>query len=163
MAKTAAKKNNTGHQAFDCFSLKAVRLVGYGASGPERLVKEAHSLDIEISMSGTVSPNEDKTRLVVNFSLAVNCKEKPKPNEEAEEVLANFTGKYQLVYGSESPYDVEKKQLEHFIKSISVKDLWPYWRELVHETSARMGISGTLLPCTVNFTDISVNPSEKPR
>ena len=150
MAKTAAKKNNTGHQAFDCFSLKAVRLVGYGANTLQ-VVKEDRPLAVEISMSGTASQNEDKKRLVVDVSFAVNFKVKPEPKGE---YLANFTGKYQLVYSSESPCNIEEKQLEHFIKGTSVKDLWPYWRELVQETSTRMGISVSPLPYTVNFTDI---------
>lgn len=159
MAKTAKKQDDAGHQSLDCFKLKAIRLVGYGANAL-KLGKEDCPLEIEICMSGTANQNEDKTRLVVDMTFAVNFKEKPAPKEE---VLANFNGKYQLVYSSEFPCNIEERQVGHFIKGTSVKDLWPYWRELVHETSARMGMPVSPLPYTVNFTDVTVIPTENPR
>lgn len=131
--------------------------MSYGANvlKPVKEMKDC-PLEVAVSMSGQANQNEDKTHLTVDISFAVNFIEKPKPPEEA---LVNFNGKYQLLYGSNSPCDIEDQQMRLFIKNTSVVDVWPYWRELVHETSARMGMSVSPLPCTVNFTD---SPEEFP-
>ena len=76
-----------------------------------------------------------------------------------KDALVVFSGRYQLVYGSDSPCDIETKQLELFVKRISVNDAWPYWKELVQSTSTRMGLVVSPLPCSVNLTD---SPEELP-
>ncbi len=153
MAKIAAKQNG-----LCSLSLKAIRLVSYGANvlkPVKELVKDC-PLEVAITMSGKASQNADKMHLTVDISFAVNFIEKPKPQKDA---LAIFNGTYQLLYGSDSPCDIEEHRMGLFIKNTSVVDIWPYWRELVHETSARMGMSVSPLPCTVNFTD---SPEEFP-
>jgi len=127
--------------------------VSYGANAL-KLVKDC-PLEVAITMSGTASQNVDKMHLTVDISFAVSFMEKPESHKEA---LATFNGKYQLLYGSDSPCDIEEQQMGLFIKNTSVVDLWPYWRELVHETSVRMGLVVSPLPCSVNFTD---SPEER--
>ncbi len=65
----------------------------------------------------------------------------PSPNEAPLELHARF----ELVYELKDAAAIEDADPEHFALTNGVLHAWPYWREIAHTTTVRMGLAPLLI------------------
>jgi hypothetical protein len=73
----------------------------------------------------------------------------------SEQSVLNVTATFALVYLVDSFEGVSDVNLEAFSLTNGIFNAWPYWREFVQNTVARMGIQGSI---TVPVFRIGDNP-----
>jgi hypothetical protein len=67
------------------------------------------------------------------------------PEETRDEPDFSLTAVFDLNYELRNPTSLSRRDLEHFAAVNSVFNAWPYWRELAHSTTLRMGIKPPLV------------------
>jgi preprotein translocase subunit SecB len=55
-------------------------------------------------------------------------------------------GSYELIYSVPDNTDLTQAEVEAFAETNALLNCWPYWRELVQSTIARMGLPPLVLP-----------------
>jgi hypothetical protein len=65
--------------------------------------------------------------------------------EEREELDFSLIAVFDLNYELREAKSLSRRDLEHFAAVNSVFNAWPYWRELAHSTTQRMGINPPLV------------------
>ena len=110
-------------------------------------VAPAHSAVLNLSNTDDPNVNASFFRVQVNSEVHLI-----KPNQEGEdtstqnkieiEISANFVADYQIVT-QDLP---EKSALDEFAINNSPFHIWPYWREFIQSTCARLQISPLVLP-----------------
>lgn len=66
-------------------------------------------------------------------------------SEDREELDFSLMAVFDLNYELREAKSLSRRDLEHFAAVNSVFNAWPYWRELAHSTTQRMGISPPLV------------------
>ncbi|HKV23946.1 MAG TPA: hypothetical protein VJN93_05085 [Candidatus Acidoferrum sp.] len=84
----------------------------------------------------------DKHTLCTLIRFTLTGKEKEAAKEPAISITATFLAEYQLAEGFE-PSPAEQKA---FMEANAVFNCWPYWREFVKSTTARMNLPPLTLP-----------------
>jgi len=77
--------------------------------------------------------------------------------QQKEEPILNIEAVFVLIYRISSFTDLGKEHFEAFANTNGIYNAWPYWREYVQNTIARMGLP----PLTIPVFRI-VKPAEKP-
>ncbi|MCY4626045.1 MAG: hypothetical protein OXE58_00580 [Acidobacteria bacterium] len=90
--------------------------------------------------AGKVPPEDGALYIAVNFGLEVH-------GEDAEESLvAEVRGTFELSYQLPEGEVFSAEELEAFAGVNAVFNAWPYWRELVQTTLARMSLPVLTVP-----------------
>ncbi len=87
----------------------------------------------------------------VHFGLRVVSKddlEQVVKNNDNSLVLSEITATFNLFYSASEPLLEEEKQ--EFALQNAIFNAWPYWREFVHSTCNRMGVSPFNVPLLNN-------------
>jgi hypothetical protein len=66
-------------------------------------------------------------------------------SEDREELDFSLMAVFDLNYELREAQTLSRRDLEHFAAVNSVFNAWPYWRELAHSTTQRMGITPPLV------------------
>jgi len=88
----------------------------------------------------TMDPDTDSQLCVkVSFELGIM-------SEEEDEQLAEVRGVFELVYVVPKPEAFAREEFEGFSEVNGVFNAWPYWREQVHSSMARMSLPPITVP-----------------
>jgi len=87
----------------------------------------------------------DKEGGIINVLPAFRLKGFPEENVESEPVLI-IEAFFLLSYKLESLKGLSQENFEHFGRINGIYNAWPYWREFVQNTVARMGLPRLALP-----------------
>lgn len=92
-------------------------------------------------------PDESVVQVIAGFRLDgfIPSKENEEVTEGGNEV-AHVEASFVLRYGVPSGTKVTKNALAEFASQNGVFNAWPYWREYLHATTARMGLPGFVCP-----------------
>lgn len=146
-----AKVMKGATQLFDVVKIVDVTLVDCraflrpGVDGPLRLAirKKAHAKR---------SPSRDGLCAQINFVL------EGRVGEEGESDIAlSIEATYNAVYEIPADHDANQDALDLFAHTNGTFNLWPYWREFVQTTSARMGLAGLTVP-TYRIEEVFTGP-----
>jgi hypothetical protein len=84
------------------------------------------------------SKNEDSGRLFVSPTFTVTLKDEPESSESGTPL--SIAAKFVLVYSVKSFDAIDHENIRAFAAINGVFNAWPYWREFVQNTTARMGL-----------------------
>lgn len=131
--------------------LKTLRLAFLHADIDERggTIPSDWAASVVTGFSVDAQLDRDGNRLVVGCmflamwarGLDQGISELPSPREAPLELHARF----ELVYELKDAAAVEDTDPEHFALTNGVLHAWPYWREIAHTTTVRMGLAPLLI------------------
>jgi hypothetical protein len=123
--------------------IESVRLCeGHCRSGvqPSEL---AEAVTVKTSRKTTVvkEPTEDRhLRMEIAFTMEI------RQTGEEEQLQAEIEGTFELSYSVPENKSFTTEELEAFGEGNAVFNAWPYWRELVQASLARMSLPPVTLP-----------------
>jgi hypothetical protein len=97
-----------------------------GLSAQDTLDRANQSLSVRCGFVAVYAPGLDRTQRVL-----------PAPRDAPVEVHAHLV----LTYGLKDVEVVLEGDTEHFALTNGMLHAWPYWRELAHNTTIRMGLA----------------------
>jgi len=108
-------------------------------------------LDQQVSASGLAAELKRRTKVtidksntlrgIVGFRLIARAKQKNKPKPLVD-ISATYLAEYQLAQG----FTPSEAECRAFLSSNVILNCWPYWREYVQTTVARMNLPPITLP-----------------
>jgi hypothetical protein len=96
--------------------------------------------------------NTNPDRLFISPTFAVTLSDE---NDTASEAPLSVTARFVLVYSVKSFDGIDNEHISAFAGTNGVFNAWPYWREFVQNTTARMGLPR---PITIPVFRIGDNP-----
>jgi preprotein translocase subunit SecB len=121
--------------------LESVRLVQASARTTIRSPEEAPEVTLFLDYSATASKDEAHSFYVlatVGIALASSPGEKNPP--------VSVKAKFELKYRVPESCEVSKKEITAFANLNGIYNAWPYFREFVQSTTARMDLPSIILP-----------------
>jgi hypothetical protein len=123
-----------------------VRLAYLDVKGPESVDQAGGipgPLSLEQDFRADAKAEEQALRVLTHFDLALRAPEGPgKKARELVRLKAGFALRYHLP----AKHDLSPEHLEAFAQVNGAYNAWPYWRELVQSTLARMGLPPVTIP-----------------
>ncbi len=102
----------------------------------------ADSRELPVKLDHSCETRLDKKRnlikVLVTFSLNIGKDEK--------ESFVSIEAEFELVYGIKDFTGLKRENFIRFGQFNGVYNAWPYWREFVHNTFARMNLPPLILP-----------------
>lgn len=129
-----------GRRLFDVVKMNDVTLlecrahVRGRAEGPLRL-------GLRRSASG--SRSDDRARICAQVCFTLEGRQ---DDEDARGVVLLIEATFNATYEVPVDHEADKGALDFFAQANGTFNLWPYWREFVQATAARMGIPALTVP-----------------
>lgn len=89
-------------------------------------------------------PASRRDHLLVRVELGVDADQPGKAQDG--DALVHLRAQYLAVYRLDDPASYPEDALQHFAELNGTYNVWPYWRELVHTSAARAGLTSMLVP-----------------
>jgi hypothetical protein len=124
--------------------IKQVRLVG--STIHSQYQQPVVPTDVKYSINALTTVDRESKQLIVR-ALLMSCAVSKAESGEAEEVLrieAEFLLSYS--YDTNLPREITDEEAGAFGKMNGIHNAWPYWREYVQSTTARLGFPPLTLP-----------------
>lgn len=122
--------------------LMAVRLIGSSFSSKPSALEGLKEVDIDVNIQ--CRTQEDEHILVFPRFL---LKAKQKGKKEAEEnIQVRIEAEYILIYEAKDLKNLSDESILAFANTNGIFNAWPYWREYVQSTIARLGIPNYTVP-----------------
>jgi len=122
-------------------NLEDVRLVNSTCKqAPEAVGGQKKIMDVETTAKCFVG--EDKKHLIVFAKFKFKGSNEDKP----EDTIVSINAEFLLFYSLTSAEGIGKRGFNEFAKVNGVFNAWPYWREYVQSTIARMELPPLTLP-----------------
>jgi len=86
--------------------------------------------------------NVNKMTLRTTLQFHFSAGEEGTEDRPLVAIAATFIAEYEMAEG----FNPSSKELNAFLKTNAVFNCWPYWREYVHSTAARMNLPPLTLP-----------------
>ena len=118
--------------------LKAAMTAKVGSDDTSGTLRGEHRIE---EVAYEVDRGRDLIVVSPRFSFRAHDSEADDPGP-----LLEIDCRFGLEYGAPGAGDFEAANLEAFANTNGVFNAWPYWRELVQNTAARMGVPGIVLP-----------------
>ena len=116
-----------------------------------------HKEKLEFEINGNVKTQVDKKNGYVfvfpSFDLNVY-----KPGKSPEESEVSIKATFEIIYKAKELKSLTKKNFDAFGQTNGVYNAWPYWREFVQNTIARMGLPPLTIPV---FRLVDTKPKKK--
>lgn len=88
--------------------------------------------------------NSSTNELYYSFHYSVGLRFMTPTQTEVDETVLSIEAVYEAIYRSKK--DLSKEALEEFAKQNVGFNVWPFWREYVQNSTARMGINSVSVP-----------------
>jgi len=85
------------------------------------------------------------------------------PNEKKQQPVVAIRAGFELRYKLPRGFTASRDELTSFAQTNGVYNAWPYWRELIQNTFARMNLPPVVLPLLRVARDIQQSKAEKAR
>ena len=122
--------------------IEGVRLVEATAETKVRSPADTGAVDLLVNRTAGISERqEDGT-----FFVVATIRAQLVPEEAKEEPLVSIETSFELQYRLPEGFRVDPDTLTTFAETNGVYNAWPYWREFVQSTFARMGLPPVVLP-----------------
>ena len=122
--------------------IEGVCLVKANAETRVRSPADTGTVDLLVNRTAELSERqEDGT-----FFVVATIRAQLVPEEEKEEPLVSVETSFELQYRLPEGFRVGPDTLTTFAETNGVYNAWPYWREFVQSTFARMGLPPVVLP-----------------
>lgn len=144
--------------------LRDVRLVEATVKTRVRNPKEIVEPQMAVSHRARVLHRSESGFLVAaTVQLQIRAKEAPEEQESPISMAVTFALTYSLADAPSRPDEI----LQEFARVNGAFNAWPYWREYIQSTAARMSLPPLVLPvfrvAPVPPSDVGVEPSPSPQ
>ena len=122
--------------------IEGVRLVEANAETKVRSPEDTGAVDLLVNRTAGISERQENGMFFVVATIRAQL-----VSEEAkEEPLVSIETSFELQYRLPEGLRVEPQTLTTFAETNGIYNAWPYWREFVQSTLARMGLPPVVLP-----------------
>lgn len=124
--------------------IEGVRLCETHCRSAVQPAEIAAAINITTSRKTTVvkEPTADDGSLLIEVAFSLEARSA----DDAEELQAEIRATFELSYAIPDKESFSPDQLEAFAEGNAVFNAWPYWRELVQASLARMSLPPLTLP-----------------
>ena len=122
--------------------IEGVRLVEATAETKVRSPADSGAVDLLVNRTAGISERQDNGTFFVVAKIGTQLV----PEQAQEEPLVSVETSFELQYRLPEGLDVDPDILTTFAETNGVYNAWPYWRESVQSTFARMGLPPVVLP-----------------
>jgi hypothetical protein len=129
---------------------------------------EEVGINYQFKSNGSLTEDRTSIGALVTMRLSGFPKQDSAKPEEGESSIFFIEASFVLGYTLKSMDGVDDVSVDAFCKMNAVYNAWPYWREFVQSTVARMGLPNVTLPVLTVSTLLKVyaeqedEPAEKP-
>lgn len=122
--------------------IEDVRLVEATAETKVRSPADSGAVDLLVNRTAEISERQDNGTFFVVAKIGTQL-----VSEQAkEEPLVSIETSFELQYRLPEGFRVGPDTLTTFAETNGIYNAWPYWREFVQSTFARMGLPPVVLP-----------------
>ena len=121
--------------------IEDVRLVESSAKSNVRSTDEAGTVKLTIQTSTSVKEYSDDSLFVL---AGISAQLVPTESEQSPAITLRAT--FELRYSLPKDFKVSRRQLNTFARINGAFNAWPYWREFIQNTVARMDLPPITLP-----------------
>jgi len=122
--------------------IQGIRLTEISANTRIRSSEDVGAVNFRAKTSTSVSEqHKDGTFFVVTFIDAQLA-----PKEEEKNPVVTIKAGFEIRYKLPGDFAASRSEITSFAKTNGVYNAWPYWRELIQNTFARMNLPPVVLP-----------------
>ena len=122
--------------------IEGVRLVEANVETKVRSPADTGAVDLLVNRTAEIGERQDNGTFFVVAKIGAQL-----VSEQAkEEPLVSIETSFELQYRLPEGFRVEPQTLTTFAETNGIYNAWPYWREFVQSTLARMGLPPVVLP-----------------
>lgn len=134
-------------QLIQVVQIEQVRAVSASMRTSVRSVDEAGTIQGKISHRAHVvqAPQEGLFIVRIDFVFGAHPAKEQKPKDTTTAIVA-VNVSFELTYRIPENMSTSEEQLEEFARVNGVFNAWPYFREFVHASLARMGLPPLIIP-----------------
>ena len=122
--------------------IEGVRLVEATAETKVRSPADTGAVDLLVNRTAGISERQENGTFFVIATISTRLV----PEEAKEEPLVSIETSFELQYHLPKGFRVDPQTLTTFAETNGIYNAWPYWREFVQSTLARMGLPPVVLP-----------------
>ena len=122
--------------------IEGVRLVEANAETKVRSPSDTGAVDLLINRTAEISERQENG----TFFVVATIKAQLVSEQAKEEPLVSIKTSFELQYRLPRGFRVDPQTLTTFAETNGIYNAWPYWREFVQSTLARMGLPPVALP-----------------
>ncbi|MFC1762381.1 hypothetical protein ACFL6U_09910 [Planctomycetota bacterium] len=137
-----ARPEDLGVRVSDRVQILDVRLIScHVEQTPESSSDLPKNLDLQVNTNVEQNRDLDFILVFAEFSLEIRLEDGP-----SKDPIVQIHAQFLLTYHIDSFDDLTDKAFRQFGEMNGVYNAWPYWREFVQNTTARMGLKSLTLP-----------------
>ena len=122
--------------------IEGVRLVEATAETKVRSPADTGAVDLLVNRTAEINERQDSGTFFVVAKIGTQLV----PEQAKEEPLVSIETSFELQYRLPEGFRVDPQTLTTFAETNGIYNAWPYWREFVQSTFARMGLPPVVLP-----------------
>ena len=122
--------------------IEGVRLVEAIAETKVRSPADTGSVDLLVNRTAGISERQENG----TFFVVAKMRTQLVPEQAPEEPFVSIETSFELQYRLPEGFRVDPDTLTTFAETNGIYNAWPYWREFVQSTFARMGLPPVVLP-----------------
>lgn len=122
--------------------IEGVRLVEATAETKVRSPADTGAVDLLVNRTAEISERQDSK----TFFVMAKMRAQLVPEQAKEEPLVSIETSFELQYRLPEGFRADPDTLTTFAQTNGIYNAWPYWREFVQSTFARMGLPPVVLP-----------------
>ena len=126
----------------DEVEIEGVRLVEATAETKVRSPADTGAVDLLVNRTAAISERQDNK----TFFVVAKMRAQLVPEQAKEEPLVSIETSFELQYRLPEGFRADPDTLTTFAQTNGIYNAWPYWREFVQSTFARMGLPPVVLP-----------------
>ena len=122
--------------------IEGVRLVEITAETKVRSPADTGAVDLLVNRTAGISERQDNGTFFVVAKIGTQLV----PEHAKEDPLVSIETSFELQYSLPEKFHTDPETLTTFAETNGLYNAWPYWREFVQSTFARMGLPPVVLP-----------------
>ena len=122
--------------------IEGVRLVEVTAETKVRSPADTGAVDLLVNRTAGISERQDNGTFFVVAKIGTQLV----PEHAKEDPLVSIETSFELQYSLPEKFHTDPETLTTFAETNGLYNAWPYWREFVQSTFARMGLPPVVLP-----------------
>lgn len=138
--KASKPDANAGLLVSDRVQLKDVRLLEFGCNQKQGASQGKKAYNMDHSTEVAVDKESGHVLVIAKFHFEAFAQSKPQKNV----LKANAT--FALTYSIEKFKGLTQKGFKQFADLNGIYNAWPYWREFMQNTIARLGLPPLVIP-----------------
>lgn len=140
--KTSKPDVNAGLLVSDRVQLKDVRLIEFGCNQKQGASRGKKAYNMDYSTEVAVDKESGHVLVIAKFHFEAFAEGGPQKNKNVLKAHATFA----LTYTIENFKGLTQKGFKQFADLNGIYNAWPYWREFMQNTIARLGLPPLVIP-----------------